>query len=343
MLWQNQKKINWEILSLTRFLLAMIVTVGHLVGHSDIGFLKWYSYLGSFEAILGFLLISGFSIGTSIQKHKKNYFKRRLQRIYPVYIVSIIFQCIVSGAYLNSNTASIIVLNLFFLNHIFISYSFVGQAWTLSTEVWLYCLAPLLLKLKDKWLTIIIYSSFCSYIIYTCGRTLFHWSYYSTTNYGINLILLAFIWVAGFKLAVSNKKSKDSLTIFLLFAVHILISVGIQVLFRLKHKEQYQIIDTDLVSFVANTVCLAFVYIVVVYNNYFPDFSNTISKIFNFLGNISYPLYLTHLTTFLLLQKRGESNAAVLLGSALIVSILVYWVFDFYSKKRVLSHKYATA
>jgi peptidoglycan/LPS O-acetylase OafA/YrhL len=86
------EKVNWEILSLTRFLLALIVMIGHLQEFSSLAFLKWYTYLGSFEAILGFLLISGLSIGKSISKNRNNYFKRRIQRIYPVYFVSIIFQ-----------------------------------------------------------------------------------------------------------------------------------------------------------------------------------------------------------------------------------------------------------
>jgi hypothetical protein len=64
------KGYNWEILSFTRFLLAFIVMAGHLAEFADIGFLSWYTLLGSFEAIFGFLLISGLSIGNQLLKIK---------------------------------------------------------------------------------------------------------------------------------------------------------------------------------------------------------------------------------------------------------------------------------
>ncbi len=199
------QNVNWSALSLSRFLLAFVVLVDHLQNFSDIGYLKYYSYLGSFEAILGFLLISGYSIGISISKNQKNYIIRRIKRIYPVYLVSIVYQLLVIG-FPNTNSAFTLILNLLFLNQVFINWSFVGPAWTLATEVWLYITAPFLLKLRQKHVYCLILGSFICYLIYTCGRTLFHWDYYAATNYGINIVLLSFIWIAGFSLAIFPKK-----------------------------------------------------------------------------------------------------------------------------------------
>lgn len=337
---KNAQSVNWEILSLTRFLLAMIVMTGHLKSFGSIGFLNWYDYLGSFEAILGFLLISGFSIGKSILRNKKAYFKRRLQRIYPVYLASIAFQIIVSESYFHTNSIPIVFINLLFLNHIIINYSIVGPAWTLATEVWLYCLAPFFLKIKDRWLTICIFTSFGAYIFYTCGRTLLHWDYYSSTNYGINVLVLSFTWIAGFKLAISTKKNVNKRIILILFTGHLLLTAAIQVLFRIKNHAFDQILNTDAKFIIGNSVCLILVYLIVVYNSFIPEPSGFFKKTFSLLGNISYPLYLTHITSFDLLTKVGISNPYILLIAGLGISYLIYLAFDFYSQKRVIKHSY---
>lgn len=331
-------KSNWEVLSLTRFLLALIVMIEHLQAYAAIGYLKWYGNLGAFEAILGFLLISGFSIGKSISKNKKNYFKRRIQRIYPVYLASIFFQIIVVWNIEIVQSLFIILLNLLFLNHILTDTSFVGPAWTLAAEVWLYSFAPLFLKLNKKALYTLIFLSFSCYVIYTCGRTLFHWNYYSRTNCGINLILLAFIWVAGFALAIfPNDKKHTSIVVALLFFGHLALTIGIQILFRIKNHQIGEIINTDAAYFIGNSCCLAFVYFVVIFNHKIPSFKPFTNKVLNLLGNISYPLYLTHRTTFHLLSKAKINNVMVLILSALIISTIIYFIFDFYSKKRIIS------
>jgi peptidoglycan/LPS O-acetylase OafA/YrhL len=228
-----------------------------------------------------------------------------------------------------------LVLNLFFLNQIFTSTSFVGPAWTLATEVWLYCLAPLFLKLNFKQLFAIIYTSLICYCAYTCGRTLFHWNYYSGTQYGINLLFLAFIWVIGFTLAVYPQNKKFiSINIALIFLLHIGLTAGIQGLHRYKHQELSHFFLKDLIVYVAKSICLTFVYYVVIYNGRIPKFSKHVNKLFNVLGNISYPLYLTHIITFKLLTKLNINNVALMIAFALVISYFIYWAFDSYSKKR---------
>ena len=331
-------KINWEVLSLTRFLLALIVMIGHLEEYSQIGYFKWVTYFGSFEAILGFLLISGISIGKSISKDQTNYFKRRFQRIYPVYAASILFQVVVAWATMNAGVIFFILLNLLFLNQIFTDTSFVQPAWTLATEVWLYALAPVFLKSSKKTLYTLIIASFVCYTIYTCGRTIFNWNYYAGTKYGINLVLLAYIWIAGFALAIfPNYRKQHKLMIALLLIGHIGLTILMQVGYRIKNDQWSEIVSTDLLPFIGKTCCLLFVYYVVMFNHKIPSFKPFANKVFNLLGNISYPLYLTHLTTFQLLHKNQFSNVYVMITSGLLFSFLIYYIFDFYSKKRVLA------
>ncbi|RZK73905.1 MAG: acyltransferase [Pedobacter sp.] len=323
------------MLALTRFLLAFIVLVGHLSKFTDIGLFKYYNFLGSFEAILGFLLISGLSIGKSISTNKASYFKRRMQRIYPIYFASILLVVVLFTQPFSINYVAVILLNVLFLNQALTTSSLVGPAWTLAVEVWLYALAPVFLKLSLRQLYTIIYFSFFCYCLYTCGRSLYHWNYYSGTTYGINLILLAFIWVAGFALAVfPDKKKNIAIHIAFILAAHIGLSFLIQGGYRYKNQQLPLFLHEDLPKFIARLICLIWVYIVVIYNYSIPTFSTITNRVFNLLGNISYPLYLIHSTIFKVFEKNQISNFWVLLLGALLASYLFFLVFDFYSKKR---------
>lgn len=331
-----EKKINWEILSLTRFLLAFIVLVGHLEAYVNVGILKFYHDLGSFEAILGFLLISGLSIGKSISRNKDSYFKRRLQRIYPVYAASLFCALFFLPHENDISFWLFFILNLLFLNHVITSSSFVGPSWTLAVEVWLYALAPILTRLKFKSLMLIVYVSFICYCFYTCGRTLYHWNYYAGTQYGINLVILAFIWVAGFALAhYPSKKQFLKINIALIFLVHLALTIGIQLLFRYKHQQLGLVISEDFPGFFGKPLCLAFVFYVILYNHKISAFSSGVQHIFHTLGNISYPLYLIHSPLFRYLSTYKINSPWIFIAAALLLSFIIYYIFDFYSKKRL--------
>ncbi|OKS85162.1 acyltransferase family protein [Mucilaginibacter polytrichastri] len=334
----TEKKYNWEFLSLTRFLLAFIVLSGHLKVYTDIGLLNWYTKFGSFEAIFGFLLISGFSIGKSIQKNKKSYFLRRAERIYPVYIASIILLLITIPPNFSGSFIIVLLINLVFMNQVLIGTSLVGPAWSLALEVWLYAFAPLLLKASYKLLIYLIATSFICYCGYTLGRTLFHWPYYSGTKFGINLILLSFIWIAGFGLATHQSQIKlFSKVIASIFILHILLTVTIQLLFRLKHHKFHEFIATDVVIYVFASLCLLGVFYIVVLNHRLPALSINTKKLFHLLGNISYPLYLIHCSVFDFLKKLNILNVPLMIIISLAASYIIYYIFDFYSRRRAIS------
>jgi peptidoglycan/LPS O-acetylase OafA/YrhL len=327
--------VNWEILSITRFILAFIVVAGHLSSKVDNQFLKTFNYLGSFEAILGFLLISGLSIGKSISRNKENYFKRRIQRIYPVYLASLTFGFFVYYTPITLTYIGYLLFNFVFLNQVFTSSSLVGPAWTLALEVWLYALAPLFLKCNLRLLLTMVYVSFIAYCAYTCGRTLYHFDYYSGTMYGINLLLLSFIWIAGFALAIfPDQKRLISINILLIFFAHWGLTILIQSVFRWKHHELDLLLKVDLIQFIGKTICLTWVYSVVILNHKFKAVTGKIKTTFTILGNISYPLYLIHSASFDLLMKFNIDNAPLMVFFALALAYLFYLGFDSYSKKR---------
>ena len=334
------KKINynWEILALARFILAMVVLLQHVSSifqHNNLA-VQWYGKLGAFEAVLGFLLISGLSIGKSIQRNQSRFFKRRLQRIYPVYIVSMFISYAADPDPITIYLFLTIIINLVFLNQIFTRMSFVIVAWSLSLEVWLYALAPLLYKLSFKTLIIITYVSFAAFLFYTVGRTKFHWPYYSNVKYGINLLLLSFIWVAGFMYSVYPQKRKFLIiNVAIFFIVYIMLTAVIQLLHDIKHHRYEVFFNSELIFFFLQSLCLTFVFVVVFFNNYITNLPVGAKKALNLLGNISYPLYLTNRSVIIFFSYHQIVSPVAAIFGALLVAFLVYWLFDFYSKKRV--------
>src|SRR5437763_65568 len=126
---------KWSILAAVRFLLASVVAVNHLGEFAPLGILGFIPKFGAFESILGFLLISGYSISVSYTKQPDGFLIRRLKRLYPVYLAAMAVNCVAILAE-NGPMPSVgeIALNALFLNQLFTSTSFVGPAWSLSLE-----------------------------------------------------------------------------------------------------------------------------------------------------------------------------------------------------------------
>lgn len=331
----NTEGASWEILALARFLLAMVVLVSHLNDHTSTSYIRFYSYLGPFEAVLGFLLISGFSIGKSISSKKQNYFYRRIQRIYPIYLVSVILQILIDGFQFSWPQVYFLIANLLFLNQFLVNSSLVGPAWTLSLEVWLYILAPWLLKGKRNQLLVLVIISFVSFLIYKCGRSVFHWPYYTHNMYAVNLLTLSFIWIAGFIFAIYPKdRKRNAVVIAVLFILHLVITAGIQLLVQIKSHSIAQFWTKNLLHFSLPAVCLAFAYFPVVLNYKVDKLSGSVRKLFIFLGNISYPLYLTHTAVIKLLEKKNVVSPALMIFICILFASVVYLIFDIYSRKR---------
>lgn len=331
----QKEKINWELLAITRFFLACVVMATHLIPHDDTGFLNWLSYFGGFEAVLGFLLISGFSIGKSISRNRENYFKRRVSRIYPVYLAALATSIFVMRPPFDVTNTLDLGLNLFFLLQVFTINPIALPSWTLALEVWMYALAPLLLKASFKQLNIFIYASFMAFIVYTCGRMLFHWPYFHGTILGVNLILLSFGWILGFAIAVFPDRVRiNRFNLTFIYATHIFITAAMATAYSFKHHQLQNFFWENGLQLLFQSTCLVWVYVVILYNQQFKVFKGWVARLFNLLGNISYPLYLVHLVVFLYLDRRGYRFGPVMVLGALFYSWLIYQLFDFYSKKR---------
>lgn len=326
---------RWAWLGLARFVLASIVAATHLAG-----FVKSPSLnlVGSaaFEAILGFLAISGFSIAHSYHSRPDGYFKRRVLRIYPVFAASFVASIIVFYYAENISYSLLAILaNIVFLNGFITPVSIVWGSWTLAVEVWLYCLAPFLARQSYQRINTFVWLSFLVYCAYTCGRTLFHWPYFSNSNWGIGFICLAFCWMAGWNLRTAPEKLqlKAKRTLAWLFAGVIVLRFGIGIASQLKNHTLSQgwLEHTSQVIWAAIVLALV---LKLLLTQRLPELTKPVKTAFTFLGNISYPLYLIHLTVFTGIHRALGDNPLVLVSSALAASAVLYFVFDWYSQKR---------
>jgi peptidoglycan/LPS O-acetylase OafA/YrhL len=333
----DRSRSGWDVLSLMRFFLALIVALSHAREYGPLGPLAWMDRLGSFEAILGFLLISGYSIGHSIQKRPEGYFVRRMFRIYPVYLAALAITYAVQRDPWTTSFVLQFIPNLFFLGELVQRNTYVGPGWTLNLEVWLYALAPWFLRLRNSTLERFIGVSIVCYAGYEACRMLFHAPHYATTIGGINLPCLAYIWIAGFYLSTARAKARPLAIAGLLFVSHILIVTSIQFIFRLKHHELREFILVDAFAFLLRALLLAFVFAVfrgVIAHRF--HFARWQSHIARFLGDISYPLYLVHYAVFVYVSHYF-TNPVVLILTAMAVASVVYFGCDFYSRRRKLA------
>lgn len=329
---------QWSVLAGMRFALASVVAINHLAEYSNLGVFSFVTF-GTFEAILGFLLISGYSIGVSYLNKPKRFIFRRLRRVYPIYLASIIVTIFVGVFIQHEKTPPVpeLAINLLFLNQLLTTSSLVGPAWSLSLEFWLYCLAPYLVSLCPARNRLLVYISFCSYLAYTACRTLFHLPYYSGVGYGGNLLFLSFIWICGLLLARHDTDRKViQRDIAIIFAGHIAISAGIQFLSRVKHQSIGMFLTEDLARLCVQSLLLCVIFVICVSRISQTGNKGQRSGLLRFLGDISYPLYLVHIPVYISLSATPLKSAAAYYMAALAAAAALYWTVDDYSKKRHL-------
>lgn len=331
---------QWSALAGLRFFLALVVAVTHLKPSftESQGCLSWIFSCGAFEAIVGFLVISGYSVGGSFIREPKGFLQRRFLRIYPVYFFSILFTGAVSYWSLGKALPSwhVIGFNLCFLNQVFTTGSFVGPSWTLALEVWLYCLCPLLLRCSPKRLRLLCILSFCCYALYTIFRSAFHLPYYAGLGGGLNLIFLSYAWVVGLRIADPRSNRSVALRDLLLLSIMIpSVEMMVQIISHARHHEWTSFLSGDLLTSAHHLSLLLIVWAFFCIP-FMPSKTGTASLILRFFGDVSYPLYLLHYWIFAYLASKGCHNPLLLTLGAIVFSALVYICIDRYSQRRHL-------
>jgi peptidoglycan/LPS O-acetylase OafA/YrhL len=172
---------NMICINVARGLAALSVFVYHygvgpvLAKYSGIAQFNWISVPGAIYGVALFFVISGFCIHGSewrrLQKSNRTlnicqYFKRRVRRIYPLYVVALLLSCLLN--WMQAKPPGIAD----FFSHLFLLHGFSGEyfntinlvLWTISIEACFYLIYPawLILRLRVGLSKALIYGSLAS-------------------------------------------------------------------------------------------------------------------------------------------------------------------------------------
>ncbi|MEO6569747.1 MAG: acyltransferase [Opitutaceae bacterium] len=202
----RDKPVLWSLLGGVRFFLALIVAGGHLTAFDHSSRVAWFfGNMSGLAAVLGFLAISGFSIAASSAERPKGFLERRALRIFPLYILAILFSALctrISGGTVRATGETFtdpawsdVWQNLIFAQGITApSIGTNAAVWTLSIEVILYLATPLLVRLSQGALALIAMASLILFMM----APYFFTPYYTELRFGSAVALLAWAWLAGF-------------------------------------------------------------------------------------------------------------------------------------------------
>jgi peptidoglycan/LPS O-acetylase OafA/YrhL len=316
----TEKPIAWGVLAAWRFVLAWIVLSGHMLWFSNSTWARFFDSFSGKAAVIGFLLVSGFSIASSLERDESGFYRRRLLRIYPLYFFAILFACALElavggevqlpgktlvSAGLATTFGNFLLLQTFVVKPI----TFDGPVWSLSIEVFFYLLAPVFVRLGKRTLLVIIAISALSFI--APKHTDWGIAYWIFSKF--NALCYLWCWLLGFLMW------RDRGPVILAGAV-----LGIPLV--LLAQATPEVLAS--VTYAASIVLLLLVHKIKI-----PGWAHALG---DYLGDLSYPLYLFHLPSFILAYEFGLRKPFVFVVVALGISLAAYYAIDRYLKGKYL-------
>jgi len=307
----------WKSLGAIRFFLALIVACGHvgrILGGDSLVALFGFHFSAQ-AAVLGFLVISGFSIAASYFRQPKGYYMRRVLRIIPLYFFCVAVSIVIpilhggpiktAGDVFSTSDTRTILGNLLFLQGFLVQpISTNAVVWTLSIEVFFYVITPLLARLRPAWIAL---ACLCSCVAYGGWRFL-DLPFYGEVQYGAAVIFMGWAWLLGFWIYRMNI-NKDALFAALVAGICVIAFNG---------------------SFLGwlwpITWCLSIAGIG--YGGVLPA-NRALAACFEIAGDASYSLYLVHMPCLLMLEVSSVPRSALLwIGIVVLVSVITDQVYD---------------
>jgi peptidoglycan/LPS O-acetylase OafA/YrhL len=297
---QSYTESNWAVLAGLRFALASIVLISHLHWFAPLPNLLWgVLALGGKAAVLGFLLVSGLSIGHSYVHNPNGYLRRRFLRIYPLYFFAVLGTVVLTvlvgspyylpGLDLISAGWKTNFANMFFLQgFLSITIPYNGPLWSLGIEI----VTGLIIVSLAVFL-------FCPY----------NWLF------GFLALRYSWPWLIGFVLATQQRT----------WLVGVLLVLGVAVT-AINKSDTGESLSWLTFGLVAS--------IVLFLNAYHLSFSKSLQGVLNFFGEISYPLYLYHFPLYLLLYRYlAVREAWVFILFTFLLTIVLNYVLDHWLKR----------
>lgn len=315
---------TWALLAITRFFLAFIVMISY--GHIDkftalSDFLFIAREFGGKAAVIVFLMISGISVSYSIIKSKEGFFKRRFLRIYPLYFIAVLVTVFlqnylgspyfakdanfVAAGYLTS------ISNLLLLQGIVsLPITYNNPLWSISIEFFLYIILPLIYTLRLRYVYFLALLSVLLYVTHT--------HFFVISLYGVQHIMYAWPFIVGLLIAVKKQ----------FWGVLLLILIGTLGIYYNFLKEAIIEKFAFLWFLVTTTIIICFLYLKI-------NLSRQTKVWFNYLGMLSYPMYLFHFPFYFILYHIGIRDAYLFIGLSILFCIPVNYIFDVWLKKIV--------
>jgi peptidoglycan/LPS O-acetylase OafA/YrhL len=188
--------------------------------------------------------------------------------------------------------------NLFFLQGITSPYINTNPiVWTLTVEVFFYCLAPLLTK-SSRAVLVMLTISGLSFLMY---RKL-SLPYYSTLLYGLNILFLGWPWLSGFWFYKNRNQ---------VWAIFVVATLGISLI---SYNGQY-LENLWAVTWMVTCGVLGYGHLVP---------RSKASVVCKLAGDASYPLYLVHIPAYLVFFQTGVPRVGfIYFFSVSILALLI--------------------
>jgi len=298
--------IDWGVLAATRFFLAFIVIQFHqFLYFQPNPFNAFMAQLGGKAAVVGFLVISGFSIHASLARQSEKFVARRLLRVYPAYIGSILLSLFLQYRFpayaapqivFEPNSLSVFACNAALLQmYACKAIAYDGVVWSLSIEFSFYIMVYLARRLPDR---VFIALAMASLAVFCLPSDL-------SDSAGFHLLMrinaAKYLWAFLFG--------------YLLFRRHTireLVGLGALSSFAFALSPERSETLGPL------TILATFVMIALATRR-----RGLKSRVLNFLGDVSYPLYLVHLPLYIALGGFfGIADALTLTLVAVLGAVL---------------------
>lgn len=307
---------RWAILAMLRFVLATIVLFGHaaclVAGPED-----WTAIglkLNQGSAVFGFLILSGYSIAASLDRERAGYCFRRFVRIGPLYLITVIIGAFISFSYpeglhwpqgyeMPSLTAGSFFASLFMLQNIVAPpVASVGVIWSLAVEWWHYMAAPWLKRAHSATLAAALMTSFLMFLVIDPPKG----GGAEGLMNGLGVVTLSWMWLTGF---LYHRHEKTLLS-WPILALPSLIA------YLIGHFTGIPLFLSIVVIGLCRKV----------------DVSHKLVRLFNYLGDLSFPLYLCHLPVMVVFVAMGVEQTLPMVAAAFMTAVALLHFVDYPSR-----------
>jgi len=314
-------------------------------------FFKAISFVGC--GVDFFFVISGFLMFMALYKNDfsiSNYFKflrKRFLRIAPLYYLTILFYYFYFNTFFCQHIAlKDILVNVLFLNNFFkinIAYTY----WSLGVEWWFYLLLPFVFLFKKTTIRLLSLSLLCIIGLFQLVSIQQQSNLFLTPDQPLPLIF-EFVWgvLIGF-IITSKKKFEIKQTFLNIIVAFAILYIGRTMRFTnvVLALKEFGFWAKTFSGIVMTFGFALLMYISITSNGFFTKFLS--SKPLQFMGKLSYGIYLWHLVFVYALgfiTTKNQSQIAVIFYFTLVLflTILLSWFTYELIEKRYFKSKFSS-